>query len=445
MVPSLLSFEPETSNLKLGTRHLLRPFISVNERRLVVPSPSSLEPETLNFEPRHQPLPLIPITIPYLGEEEAQAAAEVIRSGWVTQGPKVAEFERLVAEYCETEHAVAVSSCTTALHLSLLALGVGPGDEVICPSMSFIATANSIRHAGATPVFAEVDPRTYNLDPDDVERRITPRTKAIMVVHQIGLPADMDRFNALGRKHGVKILEDAACAIGSRYKGRPIGGHSEMACFSFHPRKIITTGDGGMITTNNAEYAERLRLLRQHGMSLSDAERHRAKQVVIEQYLCVGYNYRMTDIQAAVGVEQMKKLDWIIQRRQEFAERYNRALADHPWLCPPHVPEYAVPSYQSYAVQLTDNAPLSRDELMQQLLDAGIATRRGIMLSHLEPAYAGNSLSNDLSQSKAASEESIILPLYPQMTLQEQNRVIATIFDEQAHLQAVVQPRRSES
>lgn len=371
---------------------------------------------------------MIPITIPYLGEEEAQAAAEVIRSGWVTQGPKVAEFERLVAEYCETEHAVAVSSCTTALHLSLLVLGVEPGDEVICPSMSFIATANSIRHAGATPVFAEIDPQTYNLDPDDVQRWITPRTKAIMVVHQIGLPADMDRFNALGRKHGVKILEDAACAIGSRYQGKPIGGHSELACFSFHPRKIITTGDGGMITTNNAEYAEQLRLLRQHGMSLSDAARHGAKQVVIEQYLCVGYNYRMTDIQAAVGVEQMKKLDRIIERRQELAQRYNQALADHPWLRPPHVPEYAVPSYQSYAVQLTEDAPQSRDELMQRLLDAGIATRRGIMLAHLEPPYANSDSSPQLPHSRQGSERSLLLPLFPTMTDQQQDAVVAALF-----------------
>jgi len=192
---------------------------------------------------------LIPITIPYLGEEEERAAQAVIRSGWVSQGPKVAEFERVVADYCGVAEAMAVSSCTTALHLALLVLGVGPGDEVICPSMSFIATANSIRHAGATPVFADVDPRTYNLDPDAAGAAITPCTKAIMIVHQIGLPADIDRFLALGDKYGVKILEDAACAIGSRYKGRPIGGHAEMACFSFHPRKVIATGEGGMIRT----------------------------------------------------------------------------------------------------------------------------------------------------------------------------------------------------
>ena len=367
---------------------------------------------------------MIPITIPYLGEEEAQAAADVIRSGWVTQGPKVAAFERVVAEYCGTEHAVAVSSCTTALHLSLLTLGIGPGDEVICPSMSFIATANSIRHTRATPVFADVDPATYNLDPDAAETAITPRTKAILLVHQIGLPADIDRFLAIGEKHGIKILEDAACAIGSRYKGKPIGGHTEMACFSFHPRKVITTGEGGMITTNDAEYAERLRLLRHHGMSVSDAERHGAKRVVIEEYVCPGYNYRMTDIQATVGIEQMKKLDWIVQRRRELAARYSARLASHPWLKPPHVPAYAEPNFQSYAMQLGDDAHLDRDELMQRLLDRGIATRRGIMLAHQEPVYKHDETRGALGNSKAASDCSILLPLFPQMTHEEQLRVV---------------------
>jgi dTDP-4-amino-4,6-dideoxygalactose transaminase len=372
---------------------------------------------------------VIPICQPYLGPEEAEAARRVIESGWVTQGPKVAEFEEQMARYCGAEHAVAVTSCTTALHLALLTLGIGPGDEVICPSMSFIATANAIRHAGATPVFADIDPETFNLDPESARAAITPRTKAILVVHQIGLPADMDRFNAIGREHGVRILEDAACAIGSRYKGRPIGGHSEMACFSFHPRKVITTGEGGMITTNNADYAQRLRLLRQHGMSVSDTARHGAKQVVIEQYLCVGYNYRMTDIQAAIGIEQLSKLDWIVARRRELAERYSRALADHPWLRPPSVPGYAEFNFQSYAVRLTDDAPLGRDALMQRLLDLGISTRRGIMLAHLEPAYASchqrHSLS--LSQSENCSSRSVLLPLYPQMTGEQQSRVINSL------------------
>lgn len=373
------------------------------------------------------------------------AAADVIRSGWLTQGPKVAEFERAVADYCGTKHAVAVSNCTAALHLAMIALDIGPGDEVICPSMSFIATANAIVHSGATPVFADVDPQTYNLDPDAAEAAITPRTKAIMPVHQIGMPADMDRFSQIGDNHGVKIFEDAACAIGSRYKGRMIGGHSEMACFSLHPRKIITTGDGGLITTNNAAYADRLRLLRQHGMSVPDTVRHGAKKVIIETYVEVAYNYRLTDVQAAIGIEQLKRLDWIVEQRRAIAARYTAALAGHPWLTPPFEPNYATSNFQSYAVQLTADAPISRHDLMQLMLDQKIATRRGIMLSHMEPAYTGRLLPNGLSQSEAASANSIILPLYPQLTLKEQDQVLDALFSESAKLQNTATAQRSES
>jgi dTDP-4-amino-4,6-dideoxygalactose transaminase len=367
---------------------------------------------------------MIPITRPYFGPEEGEAAKTAVASGWVSQGPKVAEFERRFAEACRVPHAVAVSNCTVALHLALVVLEIGPGDEVICPSMSFIATANAIVHAGATPVFADVDPRTYNLDPAAAEAAITPRTRAIMPVHQIGMPADVDRFRALGEKHGLKIFEDAACAIGSRYKGEPLGGHSEMACFSLHPRKLITTGEGGMITTNNPRYAERLRLLRQHCMSVSDTARHGASQVVIEQYLDVGYNYRMTDIQAAVGIEQLKRLDWIVERRRALAARYSARLAALGWLQPPYEPEYATSNYQSYAVRLADDAPLARNELMQFLLDQGIASRRGVMLAHAEPPYAERAAAGSLPHSEAASRQSIILPLYPQMTADEQDQVV---------------------
>ena len=371
--------------------------------------------------------PRIPITVPCVGEEEALAAAAVVRSGWLTQGPKVAEFESAFAQYCGTKHAVALSNCTTALHLALVVLGIGPGDEVICPSMSYIATANSIVHAGATPVFADVDPRTFNLDPDAAEAAITPRTKAIMPVHQIGMPADIDRFLALGDKYGVKIYEDCACAIGSRYKGRPIGGHTELACFSLHPRKIITTGDGGVITTNNSAYAARLKTLRQHAMSISDTARHGAAKVIIETYDEVGYNYRLTDVQAAIGIEQVKRLDWIVQRRRELAHAYNAALADHPWLKTPYEPDWAHSNYQSYAVTLTENAPCSRNELMQHLLEQGIATRRGIMLAHREKPFLHGPNAASLKQSERASDDSILLPLYPDLSAADLGAVVAAL------------------
>ena len=369
---------------------------------------------------------MIPITLPLFGPEEEQAAAAAIRSGWVTQGPQVAAFERAVADYCGAAHAVAVSNCTTALHLALLLLDVGPGDEVICPSMSFIATANSIRYTGATPIFAEVNPQTYNLDPDAVEAAITPRTKAILVVHQLGLPADLDRFAALTAKHGVSIVEDAACAIGSGYRGCKIGEHGNLTCFSFHPRKVITTGEGGMITTDRADFADRLRLLRQHGMNLSDAARHSSRKAVIENYVCLGYNYRMTDIQGAIGVEQMKRLEGIVARRRELATRYTRALRSHAWLRPPYVPDETEPNFQSYAAHLAPEAPLSRDDLMQRLLEQGIATRRGVMLAHTEPACADLPVQR-LPRSEQASRQSLLLPLFPQMTDEAQQQVIAAL------------------
>jgi dTDP-4-amino-4,6-dideoxygalactose transaminase len=370
---------------------------------------------------------MIPITRPCFGPEEEAAAVAALRSGWLTQGPRVAEFERVVAAYGGAAQAVAVANCTVALHLALLAVGVGPGDEVVVPSMSFIATANAVRHCGARPVFAEVDPRTFDLDPEATEAAIGPRTRAVLVVHQIGLPADLDRFHAIGERRGVAVVEDAACALGSSYRGRPIGSHSTLVCFSFHPRKVISTGEGGMILTSDPAFAARLRLLRQHGMSVPDTARHGARDLVVESYLEVGYNYRLTDLQAAVGIEQMRRLPELVSRRRALAARYDAALTGHPWLAPPFVPEHAEPNYQSYAVTLADGAPVSRDDLLRHLLASGIAAKPGIMTAHREPPYRDEGW--HLPVTERASDRSLLLPLFPDLAESDQDRVVATLLE----------------
>jgi dTDP-4-amino-4,6-dideoxygalactose transaminase len=423
-----------------------------------------MKPETATLM-RTETRPMIPVARPSLGEEEAAAAREAILSGWVTQGPQVAAFEREFAAYVGAAHACAVSSCTTALHLALHALGVGPGDEVVTVSHSFIATANAVRYCGAEPVFVDIDPRTYNLDPARLEAAITPRAKAIVPVHQMGLPCDMAAVLAVAGRHGLPVVEDAACAVGSELRvgdrweriGRP---HGAVACFSFHPRKVLTTGDGGMLSTDDAALDARFRLLRQHAMSVSDTQRHAAKAVVFEEYPEVGFNYRMTDIQAAVGRVQLGKLPAMLDRRRALAEAYTRAVREIPGLEPPHVPGGARPNYQSYAVRVTPGYPLSRDALMQAMLDAGVSTRRGIMNAHQEPAYHRRALRGEpvrasppfaaaqgkqgepsgepsasargnahppLPHSEAARDGVILLPLFDALTEDEQERVIGLL------------------
>lgn len=361
----------------------------------------------------------IPVAKPFLTEDEAKAAYETILSGWVTQGPRVQEFEENFARYVGAKYAIAVSSCTTALHLSLIVVGIQPGDEVICPSMSFIATANSIKHAGAKPVFAEVAIDDYNIDPVHAESLINERTTAIMIVHQMGAPADIDVFKQICQRNNLKLIEDAACAIGSEYKGIKIGTHSELVCFSFHPRKLITTGDGGMITTSNEKYYKQFRYLRQHGMSVNDRLRHEAKKVVIEEYLETGYNYRMTDIQAAVGIKQLEKIDWIVQERRRIANQYIELLKDIDCITLPIEKSSCRNNYQSFSIYLKKNCPIKRNDLMSILLERGISTRRGVMTSHREPAYQKESMDVKLPVSEDASDNSIIMPLFVPMKDEE--------------------------
>ena len=375
---------------------------------------------------------MIPIAKPLLAEAEAEAARQAVLSGWVTQGPQVAAFESEFAAYVGTPHACAVSSCTTALHLALLAVGVGAGDEVITASHSFIATANSIRYCGASPVFVDIEPRTYNLDPRRVAEAVTPRTRAILAIHQMGMPCDLPALLGVARRHGIALIEDAACAAGSEIrmngKWEPIGRpRGDIACFSFHPRKVITTGDGGMLTTSSADFDAAFRLLRQHGMSISDATRHDSPQVVFEEYLAIGYNYRMTDIQAAIGRKQLERLPELVKRRHAVADRYVELLGNIDGLLLPLEPEWARSNWQSYCVRLPDR--FDQKTVMQQLLDQGIATRRGIMCSHREPPYSDAKPRHDLRQSELTQDHAILLPLYAQMTEEEQVTVANALRD----------------
>ena len=386
----------------------------------------------------------IPIARPSIGVAEAEAAGRAIRSGWVTQGPQVAAFEREFAEAVGAAHACAVSSGTTALHLALRALDVGEGDEVITVSHSFIATANAVRYCGAVPVFVDIRPETFNLNPELIERALSPRTRAILCVHQIGMPCEMEAISRIARAHGLRLVEDAACAIGSEIlvdgTWQRIGApHGDAACFSFHPRKLLTTGDGGMITTRDASLDAKVRQWRQHGMTVSDTARHTAREVVFESYEELGWNYRMTDIQAAVGREQLKRLRGLLARRRELARRYAHLLAGVPGVRPPLEPDWARSNWQSYCVRLDE--ALDQRTVMQSMLDRGIATRRGVMCSHREPAYHIEPWScgsgegrcgcpgrcSRLRESERAQDHCILLPLFDVMTEEEQDRVVAEL------------------
>ena len=360
---------------------------------------------------------------PYLGDAEAEAVAETLRSGWIVAGDRLAEFERLFANQCGAAHAVGVTSWTTGAFLVLKAWGVGPGDEVIVPSLTFIASVNVVRHVDATPVFAEIESATFNIDPVDIARKITARTKVILPIDQIGLPCDIDAINALAERHRLKVLDDAACAFGSLNRGRPVGSLAEVSVFSLHARKVITTGEGGMIVTDDESLARRLRLLRHQGMSISDAARHTMRPTVFETYPEIGYNFRMTDMQAAIGLKQIDRLGEILEKRSNIAEAYNRAFADHPLLAPPHVPDGLRPNWQSYQVVIRSGAPLRQMAIMDALYDLGVPTRRGVFASHREPPYRDQS--NVLPVTEWVASNTLQLPMHPSLTESQLDRILS--------------------
>jgi len=366
----------------------------------------------------------IAVMRPMLGEEEAEAAAEAIRSGWVAQGPRVAEFERRFAAATVAAHAVALSNCTTALHLALVVAGIGPGDEVIVPSLSFIATANAARYVGATPVFADVELATGNLTVSTVEAVVTDRTRAVILVHQGGVPADVRAMREAARRWGVALIEDAACAAGSTAYGESVGAGALMAAWSFHPRKVITTGEGGMLTTDDAQWSARLRRLREHGMNISAAEREASATPVLEAYLETGYNYRMTDIQAAVGLVQLGRLPAIVAQRREVAARYHELLSDVDGVTPVRDPAHGTTNYQSFWVLLPEGS--DRNEVLAELAGAGVMARRGIMAAHLEPAYA-DVHSLPLPTTERLTRDSLILPLHHELSEADCEHVVTVL------------------
>jgi perosamine synthetase len=389
--------------------------------------------------------PTVPFAKPELGADEVDAVRRVVESGWVTQGPEVGRFEAEFADFVGASHACAAANCTAALHMALLAVGVGPGDEVVTVTHSHVASASCVRYCGATPVLVDIDPTTYNVDPGLIERALSERTRAIIAVHQLGMPCDLAAILPLAEKRGIPVVEDAACSTGSAVDlgdgweriGRP---HGAIACFSFHPRKLLTTGDGGMLTTNRAELDRKIRLLRQHGMSVSDAARHGSDRVIMESYDLVGFNYRMTDLQAAIGRVQLERLPEQVANRRRLAERYATLLGGIPGLRVTREPSWARSNWQTYVVGLPESA--EPRAVMQYLLDRGVHSRKGVLSIHREPAYRDGGWScgagpgpcgcpasscRRLLHSEHAQDHTILLPQFPGMSDTEQDHVVDSL------------------
>lgn len=350
--------------------------------------------------------PRVPLLRPYFDQEELEEIRRVLESGWVSQGPKVKEFENKIASYLGVKNAIAVTNCTCALHLSLLGLGIGKGDEVLVADYTFPATAHSVLYCGAEPVFVDVNPGTYNIDPEEIEAKITDRTKAIIPVHTFGQPAEMDRIMEIAEERGLGVVEDAACALGANYKGEFAGTIGDLGCFSFHARKGITTGEGGMVTTNDPGYAEKVRHLSVFGMT-SAWDREKSDGLLIPEFTDVGYNYKMSDITAAVGVAQMRKLDSIIKRKQELAKYWDEKLDDLELIEPPAVAKDAKHVYQSY-VSLVDQR-ISRNGLIERLMQEGIQTQIGTYSCHIQPVYRSR---DKCPRSFNVYNRALALPMY---------------------------------
>jgi len=369
------------------------------------------------------------ISLPATGEEEWQAVRESFMTGWLTQGPKVAEFEQVFAKRHQVRFALATTSCTTGLHLILSALQIQPGDEVIVPAFTWVATANSVLFCGATPIFVDVDPITFNINVDQVVAKITQKTKAIIPVHLFGLCADMDALRDIAPQ--IPLIEDAACAAGSAYHERPAGSLGLAAAFSFHPRKSVTTGEGGMITTKDENLATDINKLRNHGASLSEEQRHHGpKPYILPEFNMLGYNYRMTDLQGAVGLVQIKKLDLFIQERQKWAEYYKEHLVDIEWLRLPTVPKGYQHSWQSFVCMVDEKkAPMSRNAIMECLQNQGISTRPGThavhMLGYYRKRFGFNA--DDFPNTRDCDRYSMAIPLHNRMKQEDYDYVIQAI------------------